>query len=167
MLASIWTTIGNFFSTLSSFTQVWLLRYRATVLDSSSPPLIKVKFVDYGTEVTVHQDFLRRNIIFQDVPALAFPVRLNVKPKFTKWEKMELDFIHENAVDKVGQFEVLQPSPESWLVSLDLPGVTDFAHFLVQNGFCKEGDKLEESHCNCMEILKSSHYLPRFGVSGS
>ena len=112
------------------------LRYRATVLDSSSPQ-IKVKFVDYGTEVTVHQDFLRRNITFLDVPALAFPVRLNVKPKFTKWEKMELDFIHELTVDKVGQFEVLQPSQESWLVSLDLPGLTDFGHFLVQNGFCK------------------------------
>ena len=121
--------------------------------------------MDYGTEVTVHQDFLRRDTSFQDIPALAFPVRLNVKPKCTEWEKKELDFIHETAVDKLGNFEVLQPSQESWLVSLELPGLTDFGQFLVQNGFCREGDQLEESNCNCLEILKSSHYLPRFGGS--
>ena len=140
-----------------------LLRYRATVLESSGP-LIKVQFVDYGTVVTLHQDFLRRNLSFQEVPALAFPVRLNVKPKCTNWEKKELDFIHETTVDQLGQFEVLQPSQESWLVSLHLPGLTDLAQFLVQNGFCSEGDKLEESCCNCLEILKSSHYLPRSGL---
>ena len=55
---------------------------------------IKVQFVDYGTVATLHQDFLRRNLSFQEVPALAFPVRLNVKPKCTNWEKEELDFIH-------------------------------------------------------------------------
>ena len=139
-----------------------LLRYRATVLDSSLAPHVKVQFVDYGTEAFVHQDFLRRRLAFQEVPALAFPVRLNVKPKCgSKWEDRELDFIHETAVDKLGDFEVLQPSQESWLVNLDLPGLTNFAHFLVQNGFCSEGEKLKESCCNCMEILRSSHYLPR------
>ena len=137
------------------------LRYRATVLTSSSRPQIKVQFVDYGTVVTVHEDFLRRDLVFQEVPALAFPVRLNVRPKCNQWEGRELDFIHETAVDQLGQFEVLQPSQESWLVSLHLPGLADLAQFLVQNGFCSEGDQLEESWCNCLEILKSSHYLPR------
>ena len=112
--------------------------------------------MDYGTVVILHQDFLRRNLSFQEVPTLAFPVRLNLKPKCTKWEKKELDFIHETSVDQLGQFEVLQPSQVSLLVSLRLPGVTDLAQFLVQNGFCSEGDQLEESCCNCLEILKSS-----------
>ena len=120
-----------------------LLRYRATVLDSSLAPHIKVQFVDYGTEATVHQDFLRRNLSFQQIPALAFPVRLNVKPKIINWEEKELNFIHETTVDKLGHFEVLQPSQESWLVRLDLPGLTDVGHFLVQNGFCSEGKNLK------------------------
>ena len=117
--------------------------------------------MDYGTVVTLHQDFLRRNLSFQEIPALAFPVRLNVKPKCINWEKKELDFIHETAVDKLGDFEVLQPNQESWLVSLDLPGLSDLGNFLVQNGFCSRGDTLEENCCNCLGILKSSHYLPR------
>ena len=133
-----------------------LLRYRATVLDSSLAPKIKVQFVDYGTEAFVHQDFLRRRLAFQEVPALAFPVRLNVKPKCgSKWEDRELDFIHETAVDKLGDFEVLQPSQESWLVRLDLPRLTDVGHFLVQNGFCSEGEKF-------VVILKSLHHLSRY-----
>ena len=156
---SIWSSTVNIPIVYPEYS---LLRYRATVLDSSLAPHIKVQFVDYGTEAIVHQDFLRRSLAFQEVPALAFPVRLNVKPKCgSKWEERELDFIHETAVDKLGHFEVLQPSQESWLVRLDLPGLTNFANFLVQNGFCSEGEKLEESCCNCMEILKSSHYLPR------
>ena len=102
--------------------------------------------MDYGTVSTLHQDFLRRSLDFQDVPALAFPVRLNVKPKCgSKFEERELDFIHETAVDKLGHFEVLQPSQEDWLVTLDLPGLTNFGSFLVQNGFCSEGETLEES----------------------
>ena len=117
--------------------------------------------MDYGTEANVHQDSLRKNLSFQEVPALAFPVRLNTKPKCINWEEKELNFIHEITVDNLGHFEVLQPSQESWLVRLDLHGITDFGHFLVQNGFCSEGDKLAESCCNCLEILKFSHYLPR------
>ena len=129
-----------------SYPEYSYLRYRATVLDTSSTPLIKVQFVDYGTVSTLHQDFLRRSLDFQDVPALAFPVRLNVKPKCgSKFEERELDFIHETAVDKLGHFEVLQPSQEDWLVTLDLPGLTNFGSFLVQNGFCSEGETLEES----------------------
>ena len=46
--------------------------------------------MDYGTVSTLHQDFLRRSFDFQDVPALAFPVRLNVKPKCgSKFEERE------------------------------------------------------------------------------
>ena len=138
-----------------------LLRYRATVLDSSSRPQVKVQFVDYGTIVTVHQDFLRRDLAFQEVPALAFPVRLNVKPKCNHLEGRELDFFHETALDKLGHLEELEPNQESWLVSLGLPGLSDLGQFLVQNGFCSEGETLEENSCNCLEILKSSHYLPR------
>ena len=109
-----------------------------------------MQFVDYGTVVTLHQDFLRRDIAFQEVPALAFPVRLNVKPKSSnKWEGRELDFIHETAVDQLGHFEVLQPSQEGFLVSLRLPelmsgGNQNFGNFLVQNGFCSEGDELRK-----------------------
>ena len=120
-----------------------------------------MQFVDYGTIVTVHQDFLRRDLAFQEVPALAFPVRLNVKPKCAQWEGKELDFIHETVVDKLADFEVLEPNQESWLVGLAFPGVSDLGQFLVQNGFCSEGETLEENSCNCLEILKSSHYLPR------
>ena len=120
-----------------------------------------MQFVDYGTIVTVHQDFLRRDLAFQEVPALAFPVRLNVKPKSAQWEGKELDFIHETVVDKLADFEVLEPNQESWLVVLAFPGVSDLGQFLVQNGFCSEGETLEENSCNCLEILKSSHYLPR------
>ena len=138
---SIWSSTVNIPIVYPEYS---LLRYRATVLDSSLAPHIKVQFVDYGTEAIVHQDFLRRSLAFQEVPALAFPVRLNVKPKCgSKWEDRELDFIHETAVDKLGQFEVLQPSQESWLVRLDLPGLTDVGHFLVQNGFCSEGKNLK------------------------
>ena len=132
--------------------------YRATVLASHSlPPSLHIRFVDYGTELTVRPDQLRRNTVFQELPALAFPVRLNVKPKSGKWEAKELNFIHETVVDKMATFEVLRPDREGWIVNMEIPdlGHRNFGDFLSQNGFCNEGEKVDPNkNCNCIEILR-------------
>ena len=137
--------------------------HRAKVLQSA-PPNILVQFVDFGTELTLHQDQLRRKVqAVLDVPSLAFPVRLNIKPKSGQWEEETLNFIHHTAVASEATFNVLRPDREGWLVDMEIVQSEqgNFGNFLVMNGLCEEGGKVVDSYCRCLEILKLSHYLPQ------
>ena len=116
--------------------------HRATVLENTTSHSVRLRFLDYGTEVVTHKDGLRRNISFQGVPAQSFPVRLNVRPSSTKWEEKALRFLHETVVDRLARFEVLEPHSEGWLVNMDLPGLPNIGQFLAQKGFCIEGDQV-------------------------
>ena len=135
--------------------------YRATVLATSAlPPSVHIRFVDYGTEVILRPDQLRRTSTFLDIPALAFPVRLNVKPKTGKWKANELNYIHETAVDKKASFEVVSPDSEGWVVDMEIPDLgEDFGQFLSQKGLCHEGDNVENKECKCIEILRLRRHV--------
>jgi len=74
-----------------SFDNLW---YRGEIVQIMENHRFEVKLVDYGQNVEVPVEWISDQLLGLDIDQLVMPVKLDILPLTTSWEKETLDVIH-------------------------------------------------------------------------